>query len=49
MFLPGHDAKLFSAMVKALGGVTELRQIVERHLGRPIVTNAEPRAAAAKR
>ena len=36
-WLPGHDAKLISAILEAIGGHTPLRRLVEEHLGRPIV------------
>jgi len=35
-FLPGHDSKLYSAIVDEVGGLIEIRKIVEKHLGRKI-------------
>jgi hypothetical protein len=31
-FLPGHDQRLYAAIVKEVGGVVELRRIVEKAL-----------------
>ena len=31
-FLPGHDQRLYAAIVKKVGGVVELRRIVEKAL-----------------
>ena len=32
-FLPGHDTKTLSAVIEAVGGITALRNLVERVLG----------------
>jgi len=32
-FLPGHDAKLLSAIVDKVGGVQHLKEVVEKELG----------------
>lgn len=46
-FRPGHDAKLLSAMIEAVGGdIGTLRLIVERHVGKPIVTKTARVGAA---
>ena len=36
VFLPGHDAKTLSAIIENVGGVKELRQLVEGVLNRQI-------------
>ncbi len=36
-FLPGHDAKLYGAIVEAVGGVENLRTIIEKKLRQKIV------------
>jgi hypothetical protein len=36
-FLPGHDQKLRAAIEDAVGGLEELRTLVEKKIGRPIL------------
>lgn len=36
-FIPGHDAKLISALIEAVGGIENLRTLVEEHVGRKVV------------
>lgn len=36
-FIPGHDAKLLSAIIQSVGGLEHLRNIVEKHIGTNIV------------
>ena len=38
-FLPGHDSKLYAAIIEEVGGVMELRRIVEKSLGHTISVN----------
>lgn len=40
-FKQGHDAKCLSAVVKAVGGLVELRQIVETDQGHALVMDAD--------
>jgi len=35
-FKPGHDAKTISAIVSRVGGVLELKQIIETLTGKPL-------------
>jgi hypothetical protein len=35
-YLPGHDSKTLSAIIENVGGVKELRLLVEGVLNRPI-------------
>ena len=35
-FIPGHDAKLLSAIIQSVGGLENLRHIVEKHNGKNI-------------
>jgi len=35
-FIPGHDAKLLSAIIKSVGGLDNLRHIIESHIGENI-------------
>lgn len=35
-YLPGHDAKLVSAIIEAVGSLEALRDLAEGHVGRPI-------------
>ncbi|QUS57321.1 hypothetical protein [Pseudovibrio brasiliensis] len=37
-FLPGHDQKLRAAIEQAVGGLSQLRELAETHLGYPINT-----------
>jgi hypothetical protein len=36
-FRPGHDAKLLSALIEAIGGIESLRTLVEKKVGRTII------------
>ena len=36
-FVPGHDSKLLSAILEAVGGIEALRKLAEDHVGRPIM------------
>lgn len=36
-FKPGHDTKVYSAIVEEFGGVLNLKKAVEKCTGRPIV------------
>ncbi len=36
-FIPGHDAKLLSAIIQSVGGLENLRRIIEKHNGKDIV------------
>jgi hypothetical protein len=40
-FLPGHDAKLISALIEAAGGIESVRAIIENHVGRHIVPDID--------
>ena len=40
-WLPGHDAKLISAILAAVGGHQSLRNLAEKHIGRPIEVEIE--------
>ncbi len=35
-FLPGHDSKLYAAIVNEVGGLVEIRHIVEKAIGKKI-------------
>lgn len=35
-FLPGHDRKLEAKLAAAVGGLANLKRIVEAHLGHPL-------------
>lgn len=35
-YLPGHDAKLVSAIIEAVGGLETLRKLAEKRVGRSI-------------
>ena len=35
-FLPGHDWKLGAALERAVGGIENLKALVERETGRPV-------------
>ena len=36
-FIPGHDAKLVSALIESVGGIEGLRAIIEGHVGHRVV------------
>jgi hypothetical protein len=36
-FKPGHDSKLISALIEAVGGIEGLRAVVEKKVGRKII------------
>jgi hypothetical protein len=40
-WLPGHDAKMISAILEAVGGHQSLRNLAEKHIGRPIEVEIE--------
>ena len=49
-FMPAHDARLLSALLKEVGGIAGLRPIIEAHLGHVVdghLTEIERREAAA--
>jgi len=41
-FLPGHDNRIYSAIVSHVGGLRNLREVVEQYTGKPIDINARP-------
>ena len=47
-FLPGHDAKLLSAIVQSAGGLENLRNIVEKYNGKNIVLIETSRERSSK-
>ncbi|RDH84067.1 MAG: hypothetical protein DIZ80_08005 [endosymbiont of Galathealinum brachiosum] len=38
-FIPGHDSKLYSAIIKHVGGITNLRKLVEQSTGKYVVVH----------
>lgn len=40
-FCPGHDAKVLSAIISRVGGVGNLRILIERETGRPLVIDID--------
>ena len=38
-FIPGHDAKVYSAIIKHVGGISNLRNLVEQSTGKFIVVH----------
>ena len=36
-YIPGHDAKIYSAIIKCVGGITNLKKLVEKSTGKEIV------------
>ena len=47
-FIPGHDAKLLSAIIQSVGGLENLRCIVEKHNGKNIDLIETPRERDSK-
>lgn len=39
-FRPGHDQRLRKAIEEAVGGIEELKRLVEAHVGHPIVAKS---------
>lgn len=40
-FMPGHDARIYSAIVGHVGSLKNLREVVERYTGKPVNMNYE--------
>jgi hypothetical protein len=38
-FMPGHDVRIYSAIVGHVGNLRNLREIVERYTGKPVMMN----------
>ena len=47
-FIPGHDAKLISAILQSAGGIANLRRIVESSTGKSITIVETDRERSAK-
>lgn len=42
-FIPGHDAKLLSSIVSSVGGIANLRSIVEKYIGENVTITESTR------
>lgn len=47
-FIPGHDAKLLSAIIQSVNGMENLRNIVEKHIGKKITVIESTRERSLK-
>jgi len=36
-FIPGHDVRIYSAILGHVGSLRNLREVVERYTGKPVV------------
>ncbi len=41
-FIPGHDSKVYSAIIQHVGGIIKLRKLVEKSTGRVIEIQQQP-------
>ncbi len=40
-FMPGHDVRIYSAIIGHVGSLKNLREVVEHYTGKPIKMNYE--------
>ena len=40
-YMPGHDVRIYSAIVGHVGSLKNLREVVERYTGKPVNMNYE--------
>jgi hypothetical protein len=45
-FIPGHDSKVYSAIISHVGGISNLRKLVEASTGEPIIVHPGLRLSA---